>query len=91
MASLVTKDAKLLDFVTHEVEEDILHAKQKLYNIMTEAGPGRYCPPCAILPNMHVSIVPFYPLSTSLCCHTTQLPRHHTRFERSFVEFYGIL
>jgi hypothetical protein len=29
-------DAKLLDFVTHEVEEDILHAKQKLYNIMTE-------------------------------------------------------
>lgn len=36
LASLVNKDAKLLDFVTHEVEEDILHAKQKLYNIMTE-------------------------------------------------------
>ena len=44
LASLVNKDAKLLDFVTHEVEEDILHAKQKLYNIMTEghvAGAGR--------------------------------------------------
>ena len=36
LASLVNKDAKLLDFVTHEVEEDILHAKQKLYNIMTD-------------------------------------------------------
>ena len=46
LASLVNKDAKLLDFVTHEVEEDILHAKQKLYNIMTEGhvkgrGPNK--------------------------------------------------
>ncbi|ABO94968.1 predicted protein [Ostreococcus lucimarinus CCE9901] len=30
LASLVTKDAKLLDFVTHYVEEDILHSKHKL-------------------------------------------------------------
>ena len=31
LASLVNKDAKLLDFVTHDVEEDILHSKHKLY------------------------------------------------------------
>jgi len=35
LASLVTKDAKLLDFVTHDVEEDILHSKHKLYTAMT--------------------------------------------------------
>jgi hypothetical protein len=36
LASLVTKDAKLLDFVTHEVETEILHAKNKLYRMMTK-------------------------------------------------------
>jgi len=36
LASLVTKDAKLLDFVTHDVEEDILHSKHKLYTAMTQ-------------------------------------------------------
>ena len=35
LASLVTKDAKLLDFVTHYVEEDILHSKHKLFTAMT--------------------------------------------------------
>ena len=40
LASLVTKDAKLLDFVTHEVEAEILHAKNKLYRMMTKGDPG---------------------------------------------------
>jgi len=39
LASLVTKDAKLLDFVTHEVEAEILHAKNKLYRMMTKGDP----------------------------------------------------
>ena len=38
LASLVTKDAKLLDFVTHEVEAEILHAKNKLYRMMTKGN-----------------------------------------------------
>ena len=37
LASLVNKDAKLLDFVTHDVEEDILHSKHKLYTAMTKS------------------------------------------------------
>ena len=41
LASLVTKDAKLLDFVTHDVEEDILHSKHKLYAAMTSKPDRR--------------------------------------------------
>lgn len=41
MSALVLKDAKMLDFITQEVEDDIRDAKQKLYNIMTE-GHGNH-------------------------------------------------
>lgn len=41
LSALVLKDAKMLDFITQEVEDDIRDAKQKLYNIMTE-GHGNH-------------------------------------------------
>jgi len=42
LASLVIKDAKMLDFITNEVADEISAAKQKLYTIMTDGDGGRY-------------------------------------------------
>jgi len=50
LASLVTKDAKLLDFVTHDVEEDILHSKHRLYTAMTQR-PGESSDASTALPD----------------------------------------
>lgn len=41
LSALVLKDAKMLDFITQEVEDDIRDAKQKLYTVMTE-GHGTH-------------------------------------------------
>jgi len=38
LASLVIKDAKMLDFITNEVADDIACAKDKLYTLMTEGA-----------------------------------------------------